>query len=158
MHALLSQLLRGPSERASSEMKFFIFALVVLPAAALNAIDRMVMTRRAVLSASVFGLSQVPMKSAHASYAMQQANVESHTWQATGLEKERAVYEAIEQKVDEHRRFRPEVGELGYVGGDYTKKASAARAEYDQEKRRQQKTQQAVTSMGYARAQDYMFK
>eukprot|EP00966_Prymnesium_polylepis_P110692 2560464-Prymnesium_polylepis.1 len=90
---------------------------------------------------------------------MQQANVASHIWEATGKEKERQVYDSIEQSLDQKRRFRPEVGELGYVGGDYTKKASADRAEYDEAmKRSAEKTRQALGAMGYARAEDFLFK
>ena len=63
----------------------------------------------------------------HASYAMTQAAESSHTWSATGADKEKAVYRSIEESIDAKRRFRPEADELGYVGGSYTKKAAAER-------------------------------
>ena len=85
--------------------------------------------RRAVLSfapaAALFAVR--PIAPASASYAMTQAAQSQHTWQATGQEKERAVYKAIESSIESKRRFSEEVGELGYVGGSYTKKSAAGR-------------------------------
>jgi hypothetical protein len=79
--------------------------------------------RRAVLAAAPFLLCAPG--AASASYAMQQAHEQAHTWTATDKARERAAYESIEADIDKKRRFRPEVGELGYVDGSYTKKSAA---------------------------------
>jgi len=50
------------------------------------------------------------------------------------------------------RRFRPEVGELGYVGGEYTKTASAGRAEYE----RKLAEQRTNTVSDYMRPEDLL--
>ena len=74
----------------------------------------------AAAAAAIFA----PASPAHASYAMTQAAQSSHTWEATSKDKERAVYASIEAALDEKRRFRDDAGELGYVGGSYTKKSA----------------------------------
>merc|ERR1719174_24370 len=77
--------------------------------------------RRSVLAAAVaLVASPIP---AHASYRMQQAAVAGHSWEATGKEREKATYMDIEATLDGKKRFRPEAGTLGYVGGEYTKKS-----------------------------------
>ena len=88
--------------------------------------------RRAALSLGP-ALALLTARPAAASYAMQQAAVQSQSWQATGKEKERAVYRAIEEDIDSKRRFREEAGDLGYVGGEYTKRSAASRASYDRQ-------------------------
>lgn len=81
--------------------------------------------RRSLLLAPVAALAAP--HAASASYAMTAAAEKSHTWQATGKEQERAAYASIEAALAEKRRFREEAGELGYVGGSYTKKSAADR-------------------------------
>ena len=142
----------------SSLTTLLLLAISASPAAALGGPPAHVTRRAVVAGLSALGLAK-QAHPAYASYAMQQAAVASHTWEATGKENETAVYNEIEQSLDQKRRFRPELGELGYVGGEYTKKASADRAKYDEAmKRSAEKTQQALGAMGYARAEDYLFK
>uniref|UniRef100_A0A7S0PZ70 Uncharacterized protein n=1 Tax=Coccolithus braarudii TaxID=221442 RepID=A0A7S0PZ70_9EUKA len=92
--------------------------------------------RRAFLQCApllAFGGAAVLPRAAQASYAMQKAAVAAHSWEATGKEKEKAVYDSIEDALDSKRRFRPEAGELGYVGGEYTKRSMQLRAEAEAE-------------------------
>jgi hypothetical protein len=73
-------------------------------------------SRRSILGAvAVLALSPT---ASHASYMMQQAAVREQSWEATGRDKERAVYEEIEAALDDKRKFRPDTGTLGYVGGE----------------------------------------
>ena len=69
---------------------------------------------------------------ARASYAMQQAALKEQSWEATGKEKERAAYGAIQKQLDEKRRFRPETGEMGLVGNTYTKQSVRDRKAFDE--------------------------
>ena len=64
---------------------------------------------------------------------------------------EKAVYESIEKDLDARRRFRDELGTLGYVGGEYTKKSAGDRAEYEAALKKE-KQQQGI----YARAEDML--
>ena len=105
-----------------------LFALVLAQASGLQ-----VCTRRAALLGA--GVALLP-KQAHASYALGVANVEAHSWEATGKDKERKVYNSIDANLDEKRRYRDEAGTLGYVGGEYTSyRRGAARDEFEAKKK-----------------------
>lgn len=91
--------------------------------------------RGALLSGmSLFAIGSSP---ASASYAMSQAAVEAHSWEATGKAKERAVYQGIKEDIQE-KRGRTDVGTLGYVGGDYTKRSAGDRYEFEMARQVQQ--------------------
>jgi len=111
--------------------------------------------RRAVLAAAAAAIS-VPHQPARASYALQRANVQAHSWDATGKERERAVYMEIEEQLDRDRRFRPDVGTLGYVGGEYTKKSMAGRHEYETARAARGEGAQNNKDSGFMRAEDVM--
>jgi hypothetical protein len=85
-------------------------------------------SRRAVLLGPL--LLAVGSGPASATYALSQAHEKGQTWKATDKALERAVFADIDEKLDQKRRFRPEVGELGYVGGNYTKKSAAPPDEF----------------------------
>lgn len=70
-------------------------------------------SRRAFLAGAGATAASVllPSHAAHASYAMQQAAVSQHTWEATDKARERAVYDSIEKSIDRKRPDRPELGE-----------------------------------------------
>jgi hypothetical protein len=58
---------------------------------------------------------------------MQQAHEQGQTWKATDKALEKAAYASVEASIDQKRRFRDDAGELGYVGGSYTKKSAGDR-------------------------------
>lgn len=93
-------------------MKFAVVLLALVQPMASFGIGR----RACLLGA---GACLVP-KAASASYALGVAAVQQQSWQPTGKEKEKAVYDRIDAALDEKRRFRDDAGALGYVGGEYT--------------------------------------
>ena len=94
-------------------------------------------------------------KSCSASYAMGVAAQQYHSWDATGTAREQAVYNAIDAKLDEKRRFRDDAGSLGYVGGDYTNYRRGDGRERWEEEQRLKKKSSDMTSE-YTRAQDLL--
>ena len=74
---------------------------------------------------------------AHASYALGQAAVASHSWEATGKEKEKAVYESIEDMMEAKRGGGRSDTLLG--GDSYTKKSAGDRLEWEAQRLEQQK-------------------
>ena len=67
--------------------------------------------RRSVLglSAAAACLAVVPSR-AWAGYALQSANQNQHTWDATDKAKEQAVYDSIKSSIDAKRPDRPDLG------------------------------------------------
>jgi hypothetical protein len=104
--------------------------------------------RRALLLAPALVLA-LP-KAATASYAMQAAAAANQSWKATPKSAEQAAYEDIEKKLDSKRRFRPEEGTLGYVGGEYTKQSMVERQEWEQEQQKK--------SSGYLKPEDLQLR
>jgi len=115
-------------------------------------VPQQALCRRTVLCGAAVCL--LAPKSAHAGYALQAAHVASHSTTATGKDAEKAVYEEIKSSIDAKRPDRPEVGELGYVGGEYTKEASRRRDEFDDLLAQQQEQKASLTS--YAKPQDFL--
>ena len=69
----------------------------------------------------------------------------------TGKSKERAVYEGIESSLDEKRKYREEMGTLGYAGGEYTNyRRGAGRDKFDEENAAKKKK----PASDYARVED----
>lgn len=124
---------------------------LVLNAAALK-IPTGAISRRSLLLAPV--AAAAAPHAASASYAMTAAAEASHTWQATGKEQERAAYASIDRALAEKRRFREEAGELGYVGGSYTKKSAADR--YDLSGQKKQQSNSPYTNQGYMTPEQLM--
>jgi len=110
-------------------MKMLFFATALTRAAALKIpIPGAGQTRRqAIMGAAAAALTLSVPAASEASYALQQAATQYQSWEATGKEREQAIYEDIQRKLDQKRPDREEAGTLGYVGGEYTKKSAAAR-------------------------------
>lgn len=88
-------------------------------------------------------------KPADASYAMTQAAEQSHSWAATGREKEMATYTRIQDTIDEKRRFRDEdEGSFGIAGqSDHTNyRRGDARVAFDEQKKKAQQDNVLFTS------------
>mmetsp|Transcript_8508 Transcript_8508/g.17124 ORF Transcript_8508/g.17124 Transcript_8508/m.17124 type:complete len:163 (-) Transcript_8508:281-769(-) len=109
-------------------------------------------SRRFLLSAAAASVL-VPSR-AWAGYALQSANQNQHTWDATDKAKELAVYESIRSSIDAKRPDRPDVGTLGYVGGEYTKESSRSRQEFEQQLAGEQSMESKKS--GYARPEDIL--
>ena len=105
--------------------------------------------------ACLLGTAALLPKACSASYAMGVAAQQAHSWDATGAAREQAVYNAIDQKLDEKRRFRDDPGSLGYVGGDYTNyRRGDGRERWEEEQRLKKKSSDVASD--YARAQDFL--
>ena len=87
---------------------------------------------------------------------MQQAHEQGHTWKPTDKALEKAVYASVEASIDQKRRFRDDAGELGYVGGEYTKKSAAGRAQYDAKVAEEQAAATRAMQSKYAQASDFL--
>mgnify|MGYP006157807577 CR=1 FL=1 len=112
-------------------MAKLVAVLVVVGVLAAPASGMALSRRACVIGAGALCLP----KAASASYAMQQANTQGHTWTPTSKEAEMRVYESIDSKIDAKRRFSDEAGTLGYVGGEYTSyRRGAARDEFEANK------------------------
>jgi len=109
-----------------------------------------IISRRAVLLGAPAAAWLVAPRATEASYAMTQAAQSQQKWEATGIDKERAAYASIQAALEEKRPYREEAGELGYVGGSYTKKSAADRLEFDEK----QKKAAASSGGSYMRAED----
>ena len=117
-------------------------ALLLAPTAALA------LGRRACMLGA--GAALMP-KACSASYAMGVAAQNAHSWEATGKDAERAVYQSIDQKLDEKRRYRDELGTLGYVGGEYTNyRRGGGREKWEED----QKSKKSSGVSDYARAEE----
>lgn len=119
--------------------RLHILALVAAApalAAALQPPSPMPKTTRRVAIMSAPALALAPL-AAHASYALGQAAVASHSWEATGKEKEKAVYESIEDMMEAKRGGGRSDTLLG--GDSYTKKSAGDRLEWEAQRLEQQK-------------------
>ena len=114
-------------------------------------LDRPVVRRRGALELAGIGALGVPAQ-ASASYAMQNAAQVSYDQRkASGFKpvatSDRETLAAIQDKIDDKRRFRPDENDLGIID-TYTKKSAQERLEYDraqeEEKSRKKNEYQSI--------------
>ena len=131
-----------------------VFAAALLPTS--PPMQQQSAGRRSVLAAgaAAAACSLLAPGAAHAGYALQAASQASQSWDATGKEREKQVYQSIKASIDAKRPDRPEIGELGYVGGEYTKEASRKRNDFD--RMLEAEAQKASAPSGYSRPEEFL--